>query len=174
MTTSITITVSDDAVNDQYISAVRTVVAQPTIAIGNSGQPFGKFTAGDQYFNGDPFPIRCMLQALQLEMGATPVLDYGLLPTGSNKREELTITIISGSQVPSGTYTMTSPDTNAHGRINMGGGEVSIWGGLNVEYKMDQAIPITSRVTRLDAILDATGATPGPAETHLVITMTVN
>ncbi|MEG0867327.1 MAG: hypothetical protein RSD49_08815 [Hafnia sp.] len=174
MTKSIELVVSDDADNDQYLTAVRTVVAQPTLVIGNSGQPFGMFTGGDKYFNGNPFPIRCMLQALQLQMSATPVLDYGLLPTGSNKREELTITIISGSQVPSGTYTMTSTDTNAHGRINLGGGEVSIWGGLNDEYKMGQEISIASRDTRLDAILDATGATPGPAETHLTITMTVN
>lgn len=120
-------------------------------------------------------PVTCKLRPLQLVIDVTPELNFGQTTTGTTTFREMAIIINSGTQIPSGTYTMTSPDAKANGRINLGGGEVSMRGSPNVEYKMGQAIPVTSRDTRLEAVLDATGATPGPAaDAHLTVTMTVN
>ncbi len=168
------VTLTDDDPADYYTSKQRYVVLQTNATVGNSGQPFGAFVQGDPVFTGNPVSILCTLQPLQLSMYVTPELNFGQTRTGTITFQELAIIINSGTQVPSGTYTMTSPDAKANGRINLGGGEVSMRGSSNVEYKMGQAIPVTSRDTRLEAVLDATGATPGPAEAHLTVTMTVN
>ncbi|WP_336285302.1 hypothetical protein [Citrobacter arsenatis] len=123
--------------------------------------------------------VVCTRNPIPLTINTTDAIDFGQVATGATTvaavTREFDVQITSGTTTPVGTIKLISDATKANGRINLGGGEVSIWNvDSTVEYTMGQAIPITARDTRLVARLNATGATPGPAEAHLTVTMTVN
>ncbi|WP_336285306.1 hypothetical protein [Citrobacter arsenatis] len=119
--------------------------------------------------------VECTATPIQLTINSIRDLDYGLLKKPDVKFIGFNIQITSGTTIPMGTITFTSPETKTNGRINLGGGEVSIWDPFSkIEYPMGKAIPITDRITAFTSRLDSIGATPGPAEGRLTVTMTVN
>lgn len=121
--------------------------------------------------------MACTTQPAPLTISTSADIVFGRVQIGSPSSitREFSVNITSGTNVPTGTITFSSPGMKSNGRVNLNGGEVSIWNtGETIEYAMGQAIPITARDTTFVANLSAVGATPGEVTESMIITMTVN
>ncbi|MEB2305470.1 hypothetical protein [Citrobacter braakii] len=172
--TSVRVNTNDES--EIYAPGSTQITAEYSITIGNSTRPFSGVPVGDTPYHIASRQIQCIRVPLQLEIAVDNLVDFREVTTGiSSVRREFGVNIISGTQVPAGTLTFSSTSTKSNGRINLGGGEVSISNkNADSEYLMDNAYPITARETTFVAELNASGATPGTSTENLTINMVVN